>query len=188
MDNRDTDSKYEECIYFLADKLKENNNSSNTLIHSIRVGLKIEKDGYDANLVKAGFLHDIFEDTDIKISEFKKYYNDEITDLILSGTANYNIQDDKKILLDMYTRCLEHSKEALLLKCYDIEDKMQYYKNSIDKDVVLLHDYKYQLFLTMSKKTIYKYTIWKQMEKEYKECKKQWHKNGLIKGDEKYEF
>ena len=145
MNSKKIDKEYEECIYFLARKLLEKNNSTNTLIHSIRVGLKMEKDGFDTNMVKAGLLHDIFEDTSISVSELKNKYNEEITNLIISTTANYSIKDEKEVLIDMYTRASNYGKNALLLKCYDIEDKVRYYKNSEDKNIVDMHNYKYNL-------------------------------------------
>lgn len=180
MNNKEIDKEYEECIYFLAEKLQKNNNDTNTLIHSIRVGLNIQKDGFDSNMIKAGILHDIFEDTNVLEKELKNKYNNKIIELILNTTANYSVGNEKEVLFDMYTRSLNYGDDALLLKCYDIEDKMKYYKCSIDKKVVDIHNYKYKLFLDISKDRIYNYKIWKKMQNEYEKCKKIWKSNGLI--------
>ena len=165
MNSKKEDKEYEECIYFLAEKLQENSNDSNTLIHSIRVGLNMKKDGYSINVIKAGFLHDIFEDTNISENILRKKYDNEILELIKSTTADYSIKNEK---------------ETLILKCYDIEDKMDYYKESTDRDIVYMHNYKYNLFLTMSKDSISQYSIWKKMKRKYKQCKKVWKNKNLI--------
>lgn len=180
MNIKEIDKEYEECIYFLAEKLHESKNAKNTLIHSIRVGLNIQKDGFDTNMVKAGFLHDIFEDTNVLETELKNKYNNKIVGLILNTTADYSVGNEEEVLVDMYARCLNYGNNALLLKCYDIEDKMQYYKCSIDKKVVHIHNFKYKLFLDISKDRISNYKIWKKMRNEYEECKKTWKSNGLI--------
>lgn len=180
MNNKEIDKEYEKCIYFLAEKLRRCKNNTNTLIHSIRVGLNIQKDGLDTNMVKAGFLHDIFEDTNIQESELKNQYNNKIVELILNTTADYSVGNEEEVLVNMYARCLNYGDDALLLKCYDIEDKMKYYKYSIDKKVVHIHNYKYKLFLDISKDRIFNYKIWKKMKNEYEECKKTWKSNGLI--------
>ena len=101
-------------------------------------------------------------------------------ELILNTTADYSVGNEKEVLVDMYTRCLNYGDNALILKCYDIEDKMQYYKCSIDKKVVHIHNYKYKLFLDISKDRISNYKIWKKMQEEYEKCKKVWKSNGLI--------
>ncbi len=180
MNIKEIDNEYEECIYFLAEKLHESKNATNTLIHSIRVGLNIQKDGFDTNMVKAGFLHDIFEDTNVLETELKNKYNNKIVGLILNTTADYSVGNEEEVLVDMYARCLNYGNNALLLKCYDIEDKMQYYKCSIDKKVVHIHNFKYKLFLDISKDRISNYKIWKKMRNEYEECKKTWKSNVLI--------
>lgn len=180
MNSKKEDKEYEECIYFLAEKLQENSNDSNTLIHSIRVGLNMKKDGYSINVIKAGFLHDIFEDTNISENILRKKYDNEIVELIKSTTADYSIKNEKEILIDMYKRALNYGKDALILKCYDIEDKMDYYKESTDRDIVYMHNYKYNLFLTMSKDSISQYSIWKKMKRKHKQCKKVWKNKNLI--------
>lgn len=180
MNIKEIDKEYEECIYFLAEKLHESKNATNTLIHSIRVGLNIQKDGFDTNMVEAGFFHDIFEDTNVLETELKNKYNNKIVGLILNTTADYSVGNEEEVLVDMYARCLNYGNNALLLKCYDIEDKMQYYKCSIDKKVVHIHNFKYKLFLDISKDRISNYKIWKKMRNEYEECKKTWKSNVLI--------
>ena len=160
--------------------MNERNNHTNTLIHSIRVRLNIQKDGFDANMIKAGILNDIFEDTNVSENHLKNKYNNKITELILNTTANYSVGNEKEVLSDMYTRCLNYGNDALSLKCYDIEDKMKYYKYSIDKKIVDIHYYKYKLFMDISKDTISNYDIWKKMQNKYEECKETWKFNGLI--------
>ena len=125
----------------------------------------MKKDGYSINVIKAGFLHDIFEDTNISENILRKKYDNEILELIKSTTADYSIKNEK---------------ETLILKCYDIEDKMDYYKESTDRDIVYMHNYKYNLFLTMSKDSISQYSIWKKMKRKYKQCKKVWKNKNLI--------
>ena len=45
-----------------------------TLLHAIRVGSWLYFHGYETNIVIAGFLHDIIEDTDVTEQEYRRRF------------------------------------------------------------------------------------------------------------------
>ena len=56
------------------------------IIHPINVGLILENYGFDDNLVAAGYLHDVVEDTKYTLDDIKDNFNDDITSLVKGVT------------------------------------------------------------------------------------------------------
>ena len=57
-----------------------------TVIHSIDVAHKLNSYGFDKNVVAAGYLHDIVEDTDYTEEDLLKLFGDDITSLVMGAT------------------------------------------------------------------------------------------------------
>ena len=56
------------------------------IIHPISVGMLLEKYGYDENVVAAGFLHDVVEDTKYGIEDIKNEFGDDIANLVMCAS------------------------------------------------------------------------------------------------------
>lgn len=56
------------------------------LIHVMSVGNLLEKYGCDDNVIAAGYLHDIIEDTDYTIEEIKREFGTDIANLVLGAS------------------------------------------------------------------------------------------------------
>ena len=52
------------------------------IIHPINVGLMLESYGFDDNIVAAGYLHDVVEDTKYELEDIKENFNDDIESLV----------------------------------------------------------------------------------------------------------
>ncbi len=55
------------------------------IIHPISVGLLLEEYGYDDEVIAAGFLHDVVEDTKYTLEDIKKEFGSEIASLVKSA-------------------------------------------------------------------------------------------------------
>ena len=55
------------------------------IIHPISVGLLLEEYGYDDEVIAAGFLHDVVEDTKYTLEDIKKEFGDEVANLVMSA-------------------------------------------------------------------------------------------------------
>ena len=56
------------------------------IIHPIGVGKLLESFGYDDNVVAAGFLHDVVEDTKYTIEDIEEYFGKDIANLVMGAS------------------------------------------------------------------------------------------------------
>ncbi len=122
----------EGAIYFLADCIREEKRTSKPLmLHSLRVGLRLMEDGQPKDVVIAGLLHDVLEDTKCTQGELEKGFGQEAAKLVeqcsfrperedllrLSNTKTYEQEWMKE-----FNNWEGYGKEALLIKAADILD------------------------------------------------------------------
>ena len=55
-------------------------------VHVFTTAKNLAEIGMNSNIIAAGFLHDVLEDTEIKEDEMRQVFGDEITNLVLSVT------------------------------------------------------------------------------------------------------
>lgn len=56
------------------------------IMHPISVGMLLEKYGYDENIVAAGYLHDVVEDTKYTIEDIKQEFGEDIASLVMGAS------------------------------------------------------------------------------------------------------
>ena len=56
------------------------------IIHPINVGQILKQYGFDENVVSAGYLHDVVEDTSYEIEDIKDNFNDDIASLVYGSS------------------------------------------------------------------------------------------------------
>lgn len=56
------------------------------IIHPIGVGMLLEEYGYDDNVVAAGYLHDVVEDTKVIIEEIEKEFGNDVASLVMGAS------------------------------------------------------------------------------------------------------
>ena len=74
------------AIEALDDKVRKAEPEKPSVIHSIDVANKIEKYGFDDNVIAAGYLHDIVEDTEYTIVDIKNIFGSDIASLVKGAT------------------------------------------------------------------------------------------------------
>jgi (p)ppGpp synthase/HD superfamily hydrolase len=104
-----------------------------TLLHAIRVGSWLYFHGYETNIVIAGFLHDIIEDTDVTEEDIREDFGVEVASLVIANTKNINIMEKKTRNDELIKRCLETSEKASIVKAADIIDNYKYYSSLNDQ-------------------------------------------------------
>ena len=98
-----------------------------TLFHGIRVGIYLYTNGYSQDIVIAGFLHDIFEDTSVKEEELIHHFGVEVTRLVSACTKDRKIKDSDERIEELIQRCAQQGENALIVKTADILDSFSYY-------------------------------------------------------------
>lgn len=120
--------KIENCISFIVESInKQGHNPKPVILHSIRVGMTLYEYNYSEDIVVAGFLHDILEDTDVKKDVIQKKFGKYVTDLVVANSFDLNIKDSEKRYIDIFERCIKKGEDALIIKTADLLDNLPYY-------------------------------------------------------------
>jgi len=120
--------EFENAIVFLIQKIKEPcYNEKPLILHSIRVGLKLMEQNQAKEVVIAGFLHDLLEDTDCKLEEIKSRFGEKVATLFVACTFDRNIKDYKECWQKCITNLKQASQDALVIKLVDQIDNLPYY-------------------------------------------------------------
>jgi len=126
MKNYQRDKEIEKAIKFLVASIERSgHNPKPVILHSIRVGLYLDRQGYNKNVVIAGILHDLLEDSETTIEEIREEFGDKIANLVLVNSFDKTIKEKKKRYYESFARCLEAGKDALVIKAADVLDNRE---------------------------------------------------------------
>jgi GTP pyrophosphokinase len=101
-------------------------NSCPAIIHSLRVGLELERENESTTIVVSGILHDVLEDTSIRSGVIERVFGDEVPRLILACSHNQTLyeEDRKRGNKDLFRRARLHGADAIKIKVVDITDNL----------------------------------------------------------------
>ncbi len=142
-------------------------NDKPVLLHSIRVGFHLYELGYSEDIVLAGLLHDILEDTKTSKSDLQNKFGLKITQIVSANSFNPLIEDKTEQFKDMFKRCMIYGKEALIIKAADILDNsnyIQFVNNKENREWLL---FKMKSFIDMSAELIETEEIWIKLNEKY---------------------
>lgn len=161
------EKELDKTLHFVALQLdKTGHNTKPVLFHSFKVSYILYNNGYDKDIILSGALHDLLEDTEVDEKEILSLYNKNILDIVRSVSFNKNIKDKKTQAIDLFKRCKDNGKPALIVKCADLLDNINYVDNtSVDMKRKLLK--KYALFLDIAKSDIKDEKIYIELKEKY---------------------
>ena len=143
--------KMDYAFHFVAKNLRETSyNTKPVLFHSFKVAYKLYQENYSEEVVISAILHDLIEDTDVKIEDIANKFGEVIANIVGAVSFNTTIKDDVERTRDMFQRCLDCGK-AVIVKCSDLLDNVDYVLFVKDEEKFNLLLSKYRMFLTMSK-------------------------------------
>lgn len=95
-------------------------------VHSIRVGLQLERFGADLTTVLAGFCHDMLEDTEVTASQIETLYGSDVLHLVEACSLNEAIYepDHEAGNRDLIDRVADSGPRAVSVKVVDILDNL----------------------------------------------------------------
>jgi len=169
----ETDKQIEEAIKFLVFAIHESGkNPKPVILHSIRVGLHLYNLGYDKDIVIAAILHDIVEDTNVRIEEVETKFGQRIAELVEANSFDENIEDETERCQEKFEHCRKLGKDALIVKAADFFDNLDYYHLASTKELAkwLLGKFKY--FIDNSKDILKDEAIYKELVKKYERIAK----------------
>lgn len=151
---------------------KVRNRGKPVILHSIRVGMYIYNLHYPKDIVIAGILHDLLEDTDLSQKDLKKHFGDNVARLVQAGSFDASIKDKKEQYTELFARCLKEGKEAILVKTADLIDNLPYMLNP--EYAKGLHDTMHEkigYFIELARPTAGDEIIFQELESLFKKYK-----------------
>lgn len=130
----------EEAIHFVfqsfhgVNRVKENISVAS---HSIMVGVMLKNIGCSEQIVIAGYLHDILEDTSYDYAFLKVKFGEDIANLVLKVTENKTVLNWKERKQQFLTQLEQENSDVLLIELADklqnlISDYSLYLKEGIE--------------------------------------------------------
>jgi (p)ppGpp synthase/HD superfamily hydrolase len=107
--------------------------SKPTLFHSIRVGTFLYEQEYPKEIVLAGLLHDIIEDTDISPQLLENEFGADVVELITTNSKDSSISDQDERIDELIKRCVENGEASLIVKSADVIDNFKYFSRINDE-------------------------------------------------------
>jgi (p)ppGpp synthase/HD superfamily hydrolase len=131
------DEEIERALRYLVDSFESSgDNPKPVILHSTRVGMDLYDRGYERDVVVAGFLHDLLEDTDVTADEIRSRFGDDVADVVAAASFDEDIDDYLERHRDIYRRCFELGRDAVLVKAADLLDNSDYYGTGDDDELL----------------------------------------------------
>ncbi|MUV90155.1 HD domain-containing protein [Halapricum sp. CBA1109] len=122
------DEEIERAIRYLVHSFESSgDNPKPVILHSIRVGMDLYDRDYQKRIVISGLLHDLLEDTDITSEAIRSKFGNDIANIVKATSFDEDIDDYLERHYDIYNRCFELGRSAVVVKAADILDNSDYY-------------------------------------------------------------
>lgn len=160
----------ERAIKFLVEQyFASGKGTKPVILHSLRTAFYLLNLGYGKDIAIPAILHDLIEDSDVRVEDISSAFGEEVAALVSSVSFKEGIGDWKERYQEMFARAKEQGKEALIIKCADIYDNSFYirFEENREKELKLVEKMKY--FLDLAKPVIRHEPVWKDLQKRYQE-------------------
>jgi len=136
----------EKAVVFMVSKFGEYcKNKKPVILHSINVGLGLMDLKQSIEIVQAGILHDLVEDSNCTIGEIEKEFGKSVGKMVVALTLDEKILDYKKRWYEAITRIIDEGKDVMMIKIIDNMQNLPYYikisDQKVKKDVIWKHQY-----------------------------------------------
>jgi GTP pyrophosphokinase len=168
------DGEFDRAIRFLSSVMETSgHNPKPVVLHSVRTGLYLRSIGYSREIVLAGFLHDVLEDSDTKPGEVTKRFGRKVGALVEALSDDPTIRDRRERFRETVRRLMAAGPPALIVSAADRLDNLPFFR--LTKGDRALRAYlleKMRYFLDVSKPLIGKERLWKELEAGYRRLPK----------------
>lgn len=131
-DKANLNKQVERAIKFLVKSFEESGaNPKPVILHSIRVGMILYDLGEGEEVVLAGFLHDVVEDTSISIEEVEQEFGARVAELVHVNTfdeACAKISEKVECYKKAYREIKKVGRDAIIVKCADTLENSDYFE------------------------------------------------------------
>jgi (p)ppGpp synthase/HD superfamily hydrolase len=127
MKNADDNEQIEEAITFLVFAIHNTgHNPKPVILHSIRIGIHLSTLTYRKEIVIAGILHDVVEDSETSLEEIRSTFGEYVSTIVAAKSFDETIADTVERYKETFDRCLNAGRDALIVKAADIFDNADY--------------------------------------------------------------
>jgi len=122
------DEEIEQALQYLVHSFESSgDNPKLVILHSVRVGMNLYNRDYQKHVVISGLLHDLLEDTNVTSGELRSEFGEEVAAIVEATSFDESIDDYLERHYDIYDRCFEMGRDAVVVKAADILDNSDYY-------------------------------------------------------------
>jgi len=105
---------------------QKNRNSKPLILHSMRIGMKLFGLNQPKEVIIAGLLHDLVEDTNCTVEDIKKEFGPKVA-ILVSALTQEKITDYKERWHVLMKKIKKAGKGAMIIKTIDINDNLTYF-------------------------------------------------------------
>ena len=172
MSPQNKEKDIERAVLMLVDCVQKNcRNPKPVIWHSLKVGCKLYELNQPKEVIIAGILHDLIEDTSCKLDQIGNKFGPGVVKLVSACTFDIAIKDYKKRWHKSIANIKEVGKEAMIIKVVDANDNLPF--------VLLIKDsrklgetlWKHQLIMKSFKPKIGKLQMFKEYQRNLKKVK-----------------
>ena len=135
-------------------------------LHSIRVAKTLEEFGYDEEVILAGLLHDIIEDSDMTWDELRDAgYSDRTLEMVDLCTHKEDIPNGDARWVEMVGRlAVARDPEAWAVKIADLSDNMKDAGTMPEDRMWFMREVKAPMLLNVSYDVVHETPIWQSLK------------------------
>ncbi len=169
MEVRKFDYEIERAVEFLVNAIQETgHNPKPVILHSVRVGMYLYEQDCGPEVVIAGLLHDLLEDTETSIHEIENEFGSNVSELVWANSYDVSLPRPQRDI-ELVDRCSRHGFDALLIKGADILDNSFYYPIGRDDPASKWFLPTMKRFLDASASELKDQTTWQKLSQRYHE-------------------
>jgi guanosine-3',5'-bis(diphosphate) 3'-pyrophosphohydrolase len=140
------------------------------LLHGIRVGLYLQRHGGSKEVVLAGFLHDVLEDTDASLEEVEQNFGRRVAELVNAMTYDEGLESMERSR-DSVMRCKHLGRDALMIKAADLIDNLRFYLADANPDKFGQLAESLRFFLEISADELEQDEAWQEIDRYHESVK-----------------
>ena len=156
-------------LYLVQASIKSGHNPKPFVLHSIRTGLVLYHQNCPLNVIVAAILHDVVEDTDVRIGEVENEFGSEVAQLVAANSFNPEIRKKEDRDIELLDRCKKGGRWALLIKATDILDNSAYFHLCMDEEQFDWLLEKTGYFLDISSGELAEEQVWQSLKQRHLE-------------------
>jgi GTP pyrophosphokinase len=160
------EKEFDQAVVFMATKASAAKSLPvASILHSTRVGLYLHGQGASKEVVLAGLLHDVVEDTDATIEEVASRFGEDVAELVEAMTLNEDLESGEGNR-DSVDRCVHLGRDALLIKAADIADNLHFYLSDANPQKLNQLAESLSYFLEVSAKELEETDVWSKIRQQ----------------------